>query len=61
MSIDDDKTSAASHSKWSISIIEKDPSMISRVPSTIGLVNPNNHSFMEKSHLSENYFSLAKR
>jgi hypothetical protein len=66
--LDDDRTSATTRSKWSISVFDKDHptshSKLSRGPSRVfdNQNSPNtNHSVMEKSHLSENYFSLARK
>jgi hypothetical protein len=66
--LDDDRTSVTTQSKWSISVFDKDHltshSKLSRGPSKVfdHQSSPNtNHSMMEKSHLSENYFSLAKK
>ena len=66
--LDDDRTSVTTQSKWSISVFDKDPPTshrkLSRGPSKLfdHQSSPNtNHSMIEKSHLSENYFSLAKK
>ena len=68
--LDDDRTSVTTQSKWSISVFDKDNpttsshTKLSRGPSRVfdQHNSPNtNHSIMEKSHLSENYFSLARK
>jgi hypothetical protein len=67
--LDDDRTSVTTQSKWSISVFDKDNHTSSHTKLKRGSSrifdqhnSPNtNHSIMEKSHLSENYFSLARK
>ena len=66
--LDDDRTSVTTQSKWSITLVDKEdhPTSHKGTRGPLRVFEPQkspntNHSMMEKSHLSENYFSLARK